>query len=209
MPNVVGSPVKTVATQLAASGLPSPTVLEQIDPSASDGDVLSQTPAAGTARPGAIALVVARTPVVRYLADLSAVNDDPDSGTRNIAGRSYPHSIYFSTSGCDRSHTYEYNLGKHYRQADATFGLADSSADSGGKVLLEAFLDDHPVFTTTVGLNQAVPIRLNAQNVLRLKLRATYVGRSGGGCLEDTAVLGGARLLAVPSEIRTPDPSPS
>ena len=54
--------------ELAAAGLPPPTVLEEIDTRASDGQVLSQTPAAGTAHPGAIALVVARAPVVTYLA---------------------------------------------------------------------------------------------------------------------------------------------
>jgi serine/threonine-protein kinase len=209
MPNVVGSSLDAVTTDLAAAGLPPPTILEEIDPQASDGMVLSQTPAAGVPHPGAIALVVARTPVARYLSDLSAVNDDPNSGTRNIAGRSYPHSIYDTTSTCHRSHTYEYNLGKHYRQAQATVGLADSSASSGGKVLFEAFLDDRRAFTATVGLNQAVPMHLNAQNVLRLTLQMTYVGPRSGDCLEDTAVWGGARLLAVPSEIRTPDPNPS
>ena len=150
---------------------------------------------------------MARTPVVRYLADLSAVNDDPNSGTRNVAGRSYSHSIYDTTSGCHRSHAYEYNLGKHYRQAHATVGLADSSVYSGGKVLFEAFLDNRPVFTATVGLNQAVPMNLNAQNVLRLKLQMTYLGPRSGDCLEDTAVWGDARLLAVPSEIRTANPT--
>ena len=53
MPNVVGSSVDSVTAQLTASGLPPPTVLEEIDTKVTDGQVLSQTPAAGTAHPNA------------------------------------------------------------------------------------------------------------------------------------------------------------
>ena len=85
MPNVVGTSVDSATADLAVAGLPTPTVLEEIDTQASDGQILSQTPAAGTVRPGSIALVVARAPVVTYLADLHSVDDDPDTGT--AAGR--------------------------------------------------------------------------------------------------------------------------
>ena len=151
-------------------------MLEEIDTKVTDGQVLSQTPAAGTAHPNAIALVVARAPVVSYLQDLSAVNDDPDLGPRNIAGRTYPHSIYSTMATCHKRSTVEYNLGKHYRQVLATAGLDDSSLYSGGKILFEAFLDSRPVFAKTLGLGQAVPMRVSAQGALRLKLRLTYVG---------------------------------
>jgi serine/threonine-protein kinase len=207
MPNVVGSPVDSVTTQLRASGLPSPTVLEEIETKVTDGQVLSQTPAAGTAHPNAIALVVARAPVVTYLQDLSAVNDDPDLGPRSVAGRTYPHSIYSTIATCDKRSTVEYNLGKHYRQLLATAGLDDSSHYSGGKVLFEAFLDSRPVFARTVGLGQAVPVRVSAQGALRLKLRLTYVGPRPHHCLDEIAVWGDARLLGVPSEVPTPDPN--
>jgi serine/threonine-protein kinase len=200
MPDVVGAPVDVVTTRLVASGLPSPTVLEQIDTEVTDGQVLSQTPAAGTARPSAIALVVARAPVVTYLQDLSAVHDDPDLGPRNVAGHAYPHSIHSTTSSCDTSHTVEYNLAKRYRQVDATAGLADSSRNRGGRVLFEAFLDARPVFAQTVGLGQAAPVRVNAQGSTRLTLQITYVGPHTATCLEDTAVWGDARLLGVPSD---------
>ena len=86
---------------------------------------------------------------------------------------------------------------------EATVGLDDSSDFSRGKIRFEAFLDERPVFAATVGLNQAVPMHLNAQNVLRLTAagdvrRAPRTSR----CFEDTAVWGDARLLAVPSEVR-------
>ncbi len=207
MPNVVGSSVDSVTTQLRASGLPPPTVLEEIDTRATDGQVLSQTPAAGTAHPNAIALVVARAPVVTYLQDLSAVNDDPDLGPRSVVGHTYPHSIYSTLATCHKRSTFEYNLGKHYRQLLATVGLDDSSLYSGGRILFEAFLDSRPVFAKTVGLGQAVPVRVSAQGALRLKLRLTYVGPRPHQCMDEIAVWGDARVLGVPSEVPTPDPN--
>jgi hypothetical protein len=207
MPNVVGSSVGSATAELAAAGLPPPTILEEIDVKATDGQILSQTPGAGVAQPSAIALVVARDPVVTYLADLSAVNDDPDSGPANVATHTYPRSIYATTSRCHQTSTVEYNLGKDYRQVEATVGLEDSSEFSNGKVLFEAYLDERPVFASKVGLNQAVPMHLNAQNVLRLQLRVTYVGPRTRACLEDVAVWGNARLLTVPAEVGMPDPT--
>jgi serine/threonine protein kinase len=207
MPNVVGSPVASATTQLTESRLPPPTVLEEIDPRATDGQVLSQSPAAGSPHPKTIVLVVARAPVVSYLQDLSAVNDDPDLGPRSVAGRAYPHSIYSTLATCDKRSTVEYNLGKHYRQLLATAGLDDSSLYSGGKILFEAFLDSRPVFAKTVGLGQAVPVRVSVQGALRLKLRLTYVGPRPRHCMDEIAVWGDARLLGVPSEVPTPDPN--
>jgi Protein kinase domain/NPCBM/NEW2 domain/PASTA domain len=207
MPNVVGSPVASATTQLTASRLPPPTVLEEIDPRATDGQILSQSPAAGTRHPKAIVLVVARAAVVSYLQDLSAVNDDPDLGMRSVAGRAYPHSIYSTLATCDKRSTVEYNLGKHYRELQATAGLDDSSLYSAGKILFEAFLDSRPVFARTVGLGQSVPVRVSAQGALRLKLRLTYVGPRPRHCLDEIAVWGDARLLGVPSEVPTPDPN--
>jgi serine/threonine protein kinase len=207
MPNVVGSPVASATTQLATSSLPPPTVLEEIDPRATDGQVLSQSPAAGSPHPKTIVLVVARAPVVSYLQDLSAVNDDPDLGPRSVAGRAYPHSIYSTLATCDKRSTVEYNLGKHYRQLLATAGLDDSSLYSGGKILFEAFLDSRPVFAKTIRLGQSLPVRVSAQGALRLKLRLTYVGPRPRHCLDEIAVWGDARLLGVPSEVPTPDPN--
>jgi serine/threonine protein kinase len=208
MPDVVGSPLALVTTQLAAAGLPAPTILEEIDPKASDGQVLSQAPAPGATHPGSIALVVARDAVVTYLADVSAVNDDPDSGPQNVAARTYPHSIYTTTSYCHRSHTFDYNLGNRYRQVEATVGLDDSSDFSRGKIRFEAFLDERRAFSATVGLNEAVPMHLNAQNVLRLRLRVTFAGPRTTRCFDDTGVWGDARLLTVPSAVSMPAPTP-
>ena len=207
MPNVVGSSVDSATAELAAAGLPPPTVLEEIDTRASDGQILSQVPAAGTTRPGSVALVVARAPVVTYLADLHSVDDDPDTGARQIAGHAYPQSISASTSSCDKRSTFEYNLRKNYRQVEAVVGLEDGHGSSSGKVLFEAFLDDRLVFTRTVASNQAVPMQARTQNAERLKLRLTYVGPSDGDCRREIAVWGGARLLGVPSEVPTPDPT--
>ena len=108
---------------------------------------------------------------------------------------------------CHKRSTVEYNLGKHYRQVLATAGLDDSSLYSGGKILFEAFLDSRPVFAKTLGLGQAVPLRVSAQGALRLKLRLTYVGPRPHECLDEIAVWGDARLLGVPSEVPTPDPN--
>jgi hypothetical protein len=207
MPNVVGSSVDSATAELVAAGLPPPTVLEEIDTLASDGQILSQVPAAGTTRPGSVALVVARAPVVTYLADLHSSDDDPDTGARQIAGHAYPQSISASTSRCDKRSTFEYNLRKHYRQVDAVVGLEDGHGSTSAKVLFEAFLDDRPVFTRTVAPNQAVPLQARTQNAERLTLRLTYVGPSGGDCRRAIAVWGGARLLGVPSEVPTPDPT--
>jgi hypothetical protein len=74
-------------------------------------------------------------------------------------------------------------------------------------VLFEAFLDDRLVFTRTVASNQAVPMQAGTQNAERLTLRLTYMGPSGGDCRRAIAVWGGARLLGVPSEVPTPDPT--
>jgi hypothetical protein len=198
MPNVVGAPLDSAMASLTSTGLPTPTIHEQISTSADDGQILSQIPAAGSLHPGVIALVVARTPVVTYLSDLSAIGDDPDSGARNVAGHTFSDSIYSTTSGCDRVHTFEYTLAKRYQQGEATVGLADSSKNRTGKLRFEVTLDDRPAFATTVSPGRAVPMHLNIRNVQRLTLRVTYVGPATRNCQEDTAVWGNARLLTIP-----------
>ena len=117
--------------QLAASGLPSPTVLEEIDTKVTDGQVLSQTPgcrhrpperdrAGRGARPG-------RDATCRPLRGQRR----PGPRTAQRRGAHVPAlDLLDHRDAATSARRVEYNLGKHYRQVVATAGLDDSSAST-------------------------------------------------------------------------------
>lgn len=202
MPNVVGMSLGDAQSALAGATV---TLVDTPDETKTDGTVLSQTPAAGTANPTAVTIKVARQPVTVYLTDASLVSGEWDYTTpANMKGVNYPHAV--TTNICN-GHTTDadvaYNLGTHFRRFKATVGQDDSSAGSDNSALVEVFGDGRKLWSQTIQFGKVADVDIDITGVLRLEVTVTD-GKCGPSENYALVALGGARLLGLPGEVPSP-----
>ena len=131
-------------------------------------------------------------PVISYLADQEPIGRGLDTGTQNINGDGYTHSLYALTcpSACG-SPTCEYDLGRAWKRFQADIGVNDDS-DEMIIIQFEVFADGRSVGGVhRLKLGQHVHLTADITGVLRLKLVITRVTTNGG---QATAVWGDAEL---------------
>lgn len=186
-------------------------VTDSFEPARPDGTVLTQQPAAGTplSTMGTMKVTVARSAVSTYLTDLKPVGGSWDSQTvKAISGVTYPHAVsagfYCWNSGGD---AVEYNLSRNYQTFEATAGIADDSASSGGTALVEVFADGRKLYSQTVAYGQPFPISVDMTDVLRLKIQWQSLGCGADKNGHASVVLGDARVLGAPGKVPQPTPS--
>jgi hypothetical protein len=129
--------------------------------------------------------------VINYLADSEPIGDGIDSGTQNLDGSIYAHSLYALTcpSACG-SPTCQYDLSRMWTSFHAVIGLNDD-ADPTVVLQFEVFADEKQVGEAhRLRLGQHLKFAANVAGVLRLKLVITRI--SGNG--QATAVWGDAAL---------------
>ncbi|MBT8162583.1 MULTISPECIES: protein kinase [Arthrobacter] len=203
VPNLVGKLLPDAQRLLGTSTRLQ--VTDKFDPSSPDGTVLTQDPQPGTdlSTLGIMKVTVSRSAITTYLADQSAVNGSMSSGSANISGVAYPHSL--SATFCDYSPegaSVEYNLGRNYQTFAATAGVSDDSQSNSSTVLVEVFADGRKVSSQTVSYGQAFPINVDMTNVLRLKIQ--WQGATCGKDGRASLVVGDARILGAPGVVPMP-----
>lgn len=170
-------------------------MVEVIDEAADDGEVL----AADETPEGAVTLTVARPPVTRFLEAFTPVAGSPSTGVIDISGVPTPRALY-DYSCYDP--TFEYDLGRDFRQFQATLGISDNSP-TDERTRFEVFLDGTSSGVFDLGFGESVPITIDTTGTLRLTLVATQLV---GDCNDGLTIWGDARVLGVPSEVPAPDP---
>ena len=212
-PSAAAGPApKLVGLSLAdAAGVLPPAVkltsTDTVDEDATDGTVLTQSPAAGAPMDGAVSVTVARQPVLTYLDSMSpATGGWDDQRASALSGKIYPHSVSSSVSSCYTGDRVEYNLSRGYRKLVATVGLDDNSPDDSLVMQLEIFADGRKVSATKVVYGKPIPLTVDVTGVLRLRVQWQPVA---GGCRTDALVLGDGRLLGLPGEVPEPSVSPT
>jgi hypothetical protein len=191
MPRVVGMAEEDAVALLEGGGLSvrTTTVLTKDDP---EGSVLSQYPQAGRRLTPVVRLQVARRPVVHYLAALTPISGNTESGTQRIANTDYPNSIFFDYCTGYSEDVIEFHLGKQYRRFQATIGLSDETP-SGRNGTFQVLADGRVLAAETVLVGRAKTLDVGVSDRQRLILR-TGCSRSG----DSVRVWGDARLLGTP-----------
>jgi hypothetical protein len=99
----------------------------------------------------------------------------------DVNGRTYHRNVViegWDNFLCDWRSAYsqiEYNLGRKYRRFTATIGLRDDTP-TNRSVRFDVYGDGPtPLKSKTVKFGESFPIKVDVTNVLRLKLRVTYV----------------------------------
>jgi hypothetical protein len=218
MPNFVGGDINAARVTLSTLSI-SLTMRVELDSTVPDGTVLRQTPDAGTPFARAITLIVARTPVVTPLGDLTATGVTPkQSDAETIAGTSYADSLTWSDSVCPgaRPIDVQFDLGGHYRELTATAGLAAETANPTDRIHLDVRVDGVIVLARDLDTQTPVPIVLDVTKHQRLDIAFTAVaatapgtpgapgGPGGPKCATATIVLGSAQLLSTVGDVTTP-----
>ncbi len=140
--------------------------------------------------------------VTVYLDQLQGLNDTPAPGSREIGGTNYPHAMHTDLNGCasSDSHSYEYDLGRHYRKFITAIGVDDAAADSSTQVQFEVFIDGVRKSSVVKGIGNATQQQFDVTGALRLKMIATMVHPTHVGCVF-LADWGDPQLQGLPSEV--------
>ena len=104
-------------------------------------------------------------------------------------GKYYANSVYLSVNPGPAN--VSYNLGRQWRELDATVGLSDDSPENE-KVQFQVLADDRTIYNGVFELGQSRQISLNVTGVLRLELVATLASPLAG---QTNAVWGNASLM--------------
>ena len=129
-------------------------------------------------------------PTSQYLQAMNPVADSGNlsTGSTEVNGKYYANSVYLSVNPGPAN--VSYNLGRQWRQLNATVGLSDDSPENE-KVQFQIIADDHIIYNGVLELGQSRKLSLNVTNVLRLELVATLASPSAG---ETNAVWGNAEI---------------
>lgn len=204
VPDVTGESLAQATSKLQAIGA-TVTEADILDSTHPDGTVVSQTPAAGAAFSSQVTLQVARQPVGSFLADMTSVSGSASNGLQDISGKPYIHAVTISSlsySCAAGPYQVQYNLSRNFEQLTATVGLSDDS-NSSAQVDMQLSGDGRTLFDQTVGLGQAVPVKVDATGILRLTLSATLVNQNPSGpCYNWKAVFGDIEVFGTPSQVQ-------
>jgi Protein kinase domain/NPCBM/NEW2 domain/PASTA domain len=211
VPSVVGKTLGEATTAIQNAGL-SVTTKEVLNNDKADNTVVAQDPAGGMADPsGSVTLTVARQSVGAFLADMAPVqisDQNIQTSTVTMNGVPYAHAISAAlpcNNGSATTESYQYDLGRHFRNLTSKVGLTDDS-DNTAHVLLEVVVDGRKVFSKTTTLGKPVALSVDVTGVLRLQIDATIIN-SGCPSNASTAVWADAELFGTPDEVPTPTDS--
>lgn len=181
VPDVKGQTFGTAKSTLETAGF---TVKENpvADPTATDGTVIGQTPAAGERNAAEVTLDVARKDAATYLVDLVAIESKSIQVSKNAAatnGVEYARAITLTPYSRGEQASISYNLGRGYRQFDAVIGVSDlASADTRATVDIQAE-DGRSLYNAAdLVLGQPVTAKVDVTNVLRLTIVVTATAGS-------------------------------
>ena len=121
-----------------------------------------------------------------YLADMRPVNGYVSTDDAEVNGKPLAHTVLIGVGD-----EVEYNLGRQWRQLQATVGLRDDSGSSI-QVRFEAFGDGRPLYSRVFMLGQSEQINLDVTEVLRLRLVNTVTAHPELG---STAAWGSAHVI--------------
>ncbi|MEC3979659.1 NPCBM/NEW2 domain-containing protein [Amycolatopsis sp. H20-H5] len=118
------------------------------------------------------------------------------TGTKNLAGTDFPHSIYRGLNGCKTASTVEYKLGGSWKKFDATVGL-DQTSRPNTVARMTVFVDKTPIgngYIVTPSARQNIPtIDVTGAQYLALEMLPTSGDLNSCVAIGD-AVWGDARL---------------
>ena len=179
VPNLVGQPLAQAQAALTSAGLQA--VVKQVtDDTAPSGTVTAQDPAAGVplAAGGPVTITVAQSTQGTYLSTLQPVPGGSQATVQAAAlnGQTYAHAITADTR-CGTPVALQYNLSRAYQQLTMTVGLSDDS-NSAAVVQFDVLIDNKTVFSQTAHLGQALPVKVDVTNGLRLDIEATRVEKN-------------------------------
>ncbi len=198
MPNLQGRRLADARRALEQIGAV-PLVRPVVDGRAEAGTVLATEPAAGTAAPSQVTLVVADGGAVLPLADLPPA-DGSSCGTSEsvtVNGKTVGKSPSCTPSSwsSDGAHV-EYVLGRHALFLQGRFGTND--AEGRGSATIRILNEKGKLLRRVeVGLGQPKSVRISVKGVLRLRIEV----KSAATGSEPEVVLGNARLIGQPADI--------
>ena len=214
VPAVTGKTLNEAETAIENAGL-QVRVNEILDAAKPDNTVTAQDPADGTtlAGGGTVTLSVARQPVGVFLADLNNIvtryGGNPGTSLATMNGVSYTHALSAATPSCvSTPPSFQYDLGRDYRQLTTTVGVSDDSP-SDAIVLFEVLVDGRNVFSQTATLGKPVAVKVDVTGGLRLEIDATQTGGSCSNTVSTTTVWADAELFGVPDQVPSPSSSPT
>ena len=130
-----------------------------------------------------------------FLSDLDATVSYPDgSGSKNISGVAYEHSITLSGTGNRR--IVEYAPAGTWSTFTTTVGLTDDSA-ADGHARLEIYADGRSAWSGVATLGAPLPVSLNVAGVQRLRFEVS--GWTDGSSNNSSLALGAARFTTTRS----------
>lgn len=193
MPEVLGERLAAALRVLEPLG--DVETVDVINEDVPDGEVIEQVPEAGEPFSPSMTLMVARQPVITYLADREPVEGEADRESSQVSGETYTRAVTLTVPrySDDPEQRAGYNLGRYYREFRATVGLRDDMP-SAASVTVEVYGDGRELFSEEAGLGDAVPLELDVTGVLRLEFFVT-------GTRQVTVVWGDARVLGTPDEV--------
>ncbi|UGT63591.1 NPCBM/NEW2 domain-containing protein [Nocardia asteroides] len=148
------------------------------------------TARATTTTPGAVAQSK------QFLADLDTSGSSPSTGTTNVNGTTYPHSIYGRIGGCQTDVAYTYDLGRKWSQFTSVVGLRDGG-DTRSVVQFEVYADDSLVYSSgSLPVGQSPTVTVPVAGVLNLKVRYLFVEGNMGLCSNAGYAVWGDAALA-------------
>ncbi|OZC87764.1 hypothetical protein CH272_18310 [Rhodococcus sp. 05-340-1] len=137
-----------------------------------------------------------RPPAQIYLDELKAIDGGGlRTGSAEVNGDVYPHSLYANIGGCRTSGRYTYNIGRDWTTFETTVGLRDDT-ESQTVAQFEILADDVPVYTSgNLSVGQSVPVSVPVDNVLQLKIGYVFVDGDMGLCSDAGNVVWGDPTL--------------
>lgn len=169
-PTAENKPAKSTTTAKPPSLPPDETSTTTTTTSISSNTTTSMTSTDGSSITGIV-----------YLSDMDPVGDrngSYDRGKVTVNGDVHTRSVTLGASGYSDSPSFlEFDAGRHYKTLVGTVGLPDDVV-ADAVLRVEIYGDGRPLFNQELRLGQAIPINLDMNGVLRLRLQVTYIGGS-------------------------------
>ncbi|WP_278262232.1 DUF1707 domain-containing protein [Nocardia sp. AG03] len=142
----------------------------------------TSTTTSGSTSSGALPNV--STDAVQYVMDFEALSGgkywDLDSGPSQVSGTSYSRSVLLEPAKKEMAFV-EYDLARKFTQLDAVLGIQDDSTPSDIAVQFQIYADGTLLTDVIVKLGATVPVHLEFDKPLRLRLQVTDT--TGGDCV--------------------------
>ncbi|WP_327150173.1 NPCBM/NEW2 domain-containing protein [Nocardia sp. NBC_01329] len=118
----------------------------------------------------------------QYLADMSPTSGTAYTGTMQVNGASYPHSIYQQFSGCDTEVSHTYNLNREWSRFSSTIGIAEGG-NSQSVLQFEVIADGKSIYSSgNVAVGQSPAVDVSVTGVQNLTISFLFVGGNLESC---------------------------